>query len=906
MRLSRTLSCLLLFASPLVLSGPAPEAWAAEQESSPSRAGTDWWSLQPPVERAMPVVRDAAWVRNAIDHFVLAKLDSVGLRPSARADGRTLIRRITFDLTGLPPTPEEVRQFLDDPAPDAYEKLVDRLLASPHYGERWARHWLDVVRYGESHGFERDQLRPNSWPYRDWVIDALNADMPYDRFAKLQLAGDAIAPEDPTAVLATGFLVAGPFDDAGQSQQSLVMRAVVRADEMEDVVGVTAQTFLGLTAHCARCHDHKFDPISQADYFRLVSALSGVRQGERSVATSATAQRELASAETRLAELRQRLAAIEDPARQRVLARKSATPVPTPPAPVARWSFDDDFKDAFGALHGMPQGGATRDAGRLRLDGSSAFVATAPLAKPLKEKTLEAWVSMSNLKQAGGGVIAVQTPDGGAFDAIVFGEREPATWMAGSDGYRRYQSLGGPPEGKPVERLHVAITYAADGTIAAYRNGQPYGKPYKSNGPHAFDAGRAQVVFGLRHSPAGGGKMFEGFVHLAHLYDRALTAEEVARSAASQGVVVLPDELIAELTPQDRATHAELTAQIPALESTRRRLADGKAYAVVPRQPDAPTRVELRGNPALPGAVVPPGGLTSLPAPSADFGLPPDAPEAERRAKLAEWVASNDNPLTARVIANRLWHYHFGAGIVDTPNDFGFNGARPTHPELLDWLALELVRNNWSLKSLHRTIVTSATYRQSSAHDPDAMAVDADARLLWRRNPTRLAAEDVRDAILLVAGQLNPAAGGPGYQDFAIREHNSTFYDPIDPVGPEFNRRSVYRTWARSGTNRFLDVFDCPDPSTTTPRRVVTTTPLQALSLMNNSFVLRMSERLAERVSSEAGEDAAAQVARLYALAYGRSPDADELESSVAFVREHGAAALARVAFNSNEFLYVD
>jgi hypothetical protein len=385
-----------------------------------------------------------------------------------------------------------------------------------------------------------------------------------------------------------------------------------------------------------------------------------------------------------------------------------------------------------------------------------------------------------------------------------------------------------------------------------------------------------------------------------------MTAEEVARSAASQGAVVLPDELVAELTPPDRATHAELTVQIPALESTRRRLADGKAYAVVPRQPDAPTRVELRGNPALPGDVVPPGGLSSLAAPAADFGLPPDAPEAQRRAKMAEWIASRDNPLTARVIANRLWHYHFGAGIVDTPNDFGFNGGRPTHPELLDWLALELVRNNWSLKSLHRTIVTSATYRQSSAHNPDAMAVDADARLLWRKNPARLAAEDVRDAILLVSGQLNRAAGGPGYQDFVIREFNSTFYDPIDPVGPEFNRRSVYRTWARSGTNRFLDVFDCPDPSTTTPKRVVTTTPLQALSLMNNSFVLRMSERLAERVRADAGEDTAAQAKRLYLLAYGRPPEADELDGASTFARQHGLAALARVAFNSNEFLYVD
>jgi hypothetical protein len=909
MGLFRTLGCLLV----LVLSALAllpgldsPARADATATTTGKRAGLDWWSLQPPREHALPAVRDASWAINPIDRFVLAKLESAGLRPSPEADRRTLIRRVTFDLTGLPPAPQDVEQFVADASPGAYAKLVDRLLASPAYGERWARHWLDVVRYGESHGFERDQLRPNAWPYRDWVIAALNADMPYDRFVRLQIAGDVVAPEDPTAAIATGFLVAGPYDDAGQSQQSLAMRAVVRADEMEDVVGVAAQTFLGLTAHCARCHDHKFDPISQADYFRLVSALSGVRQGERSIAPSGEARRQVAEAEARVVELRRQLAAIDEPARRRVLAAKRLPVAPAPPAPVARWSFDDDFHDSVGALHGTPHGPATRDAGRLKLDGRHAHVVTVPLAAPLREKTLEAWVSLADVKQSGGGVISVQALDGSGFDAIVFGEREPGAWMAGSEGFVRYQSFGGTPESQPVERLHVAITYAADGTITAYRDGRPYGKPYKSSGPRLFEAGQAQLLFGMRHAPPGGNRMLEGFVHLAHLYDRALTPDEVARSAGALGATVLPSELAAELSPQDRATREATTAEIAALESIRQRVAQAKSYAVVPRQPEAPTRVELRGNPALPGEVVAPGGLTALPAPAADFGLPPDAPEAARRARLADWVASPQNPLTARVIVNRLWHYHFGAGIVETPNDFGFNGARPTHPELLDWLALELVRTGWSLKSLHRTIVTSATYRQSSRHDPKAAATDAEARLLWRKNPVRLSAEDVRDAVLSVAGQLNPAAGGPGFQDFAIRESNSTFYDPIDPVGPQFNRRSIYRTWARSGTNRFLDVFDCPDPSTTTPKRVVTTTPLQALALMNNAFVLRMSDRLADRAEAEAGDDVARQVERLYALAYGRAPDAEEIDAAATLAREHGLAALGRVVFNSNEFLYVD
>jgi hypothetical protein len=301
---------------------------------------------------------------------------------------------------------------------------------------------------------------------------------------------------------------------------------------------------------------------------------------------------------------------------------------------------------------------------------------------------------------------------------------------------------------------------------------------------------------------------------------------------------------------------------------------------------------------------VSPAGIAVLPG--ADLRLPPDASDADRRRKLAEWIASEQNPLLARTIVNRVWHYHFGRGLIDTPNDLGFNGGQPTHRELLDWAACELIERKWSLKELHKLIVTSATYQQASRPRAECLAVDADNRLLWRYSPRRLEAEAVRDAMLAVSGQLNSSIGGASYMDFKPYENkNAQYYEPADPIGSEFNRRSVYRFWARGGKNPLLDTFDCPDPSTTTPKRGTTTTPLQALSLLNNSFTLRMADHLAERLEKERPSDAGKQVARAFELACGRPASADELAASTTFVREHGVAAFCRVLLNTNSFLYV-
>jgi len=875
--------------------------------SSIKRAGYDWWSLQPLTRPAVPEVRHAAWCVNDIDRFVLARLEQVGLKPSPEASGRALARRLALDLTGLPADDAALLQAADA---EGYAQLAARLLASRHYGERWARHWLDVVRFGESQGFEYDRLRPAAYRYRDWVIGALNEDVPYDEFARRQLAGDVLYPEDPQALIATGFLVAGPWDEAGQRQQSAAMRAVVRQDELEDILAVTSQTFLGLTVNCARCHDHKFDPITQVEYYRLAAALSGVVHGERTIESAEFVASCRARAEVlgqRAQQKRRELEELEAPVRDRILAqRETAAVVRVAPEPIARWDFSYSLQDQIGGLHVELKGGARVEGGALRLAEELPWAGSAPLSRDLREKTLEVWVRLDQLEQRGGAAIGVQSLDGASFDAIVFGEQEPGKWMAGSDGFSRTQSFDGPAESEATKRfVQMAIVYHADGRIEGYRDGQLYGRAYQSSGPATFRAGAAQVVFGLRHAPADPSRLLAGAVQRAQLYDRALSADEVAASAGTTSRYVSGEELATELGEEQRSTRVRLLREIEMLVEQERRAAAATTYAVMPKQPE-PTRVLSRGNPGQPQQVVSAGGIGAL-GPAAEWGLTESATEAEVRKRLAQWITAEENPLFARVIVNRLWHYHFGVGLVDTPNDFGFNGGRPSHPELLDWLASELIAQGYRLKPLHRMIVTSATYRQVSMRNTEAERVDADNRLLWRGNVRRIDAEALRDAILSVAGELSLEAGGPGFFDFEAYQRSGTqFFAPRDSIGETFQRRSVYRTWARGGRSPLLDVFDCPDPSTTTPRRAVTTTPLQALALWNSEFALRMAERLAERARREAGDSLEAQVARVYRLAWQREAVGKELAEGVSLSRQHGLAALCRVVLNSSEFVYAD
>ena len=872
--------------------------------TSDQRAGYDWWSLQPLKKPALPAVKNSNWFKNPIDRFILHRLEAKGLSPSPPAAKRALIRRLSFDLLGLPPQPKDVQAFLQDNSSDAYEKLCEQYLRSPQLGVRWARHWLDVARFGESNGFEYDEFRNNSWPYRDWVVNAFNQDMPYNEFARRQLAGDVMWPGDPEAIKATGFLTAGAYDTAGQSQQSVAMKMVVRQDELEDIVGTVGQTFLGLTVNCARCHDHKFDPVKQVEYYRLTAALGGVRHGERDLDAIDEA---IVGKKNRLTELAKQIEAMDAPVRSAILAARKVQN-PAAPQPIAGWEFRKDGRERITGKEAAINGGARLIPHGLKVDGSNGYSVAASIPHNLKAKTIEAWVTLDNLRQRGGATISIQTPGGGAFDAIVFGELEPGKWMAGSNGFTRTQSFNGPEEVEADKRpVHFAVVYGEDGMVTGYRNGRLYGRPYQSSGPQTFKAGQYEVVFGLRHSPPGGNRMLAGVIHRAQLHDRVLSPAEVAASAGSFNEFVLEAELLARMSPAQLAQRKSFQEEVGGIDGELSRLAR-KVYAVVPKQPE-PAHLLVRGNPGQPGEIVAAGGVAALAGVSADFGSGADSPDAHRRKRLAQWLTDSENPLFARVIVNRLWHYHFGVGLVDTPNDLGFNGGRPSHPELLDWLAGELIENHWSLKHIHRLIVQSETYRQSSISNPAAMKVDAGNRLLWRKSPLRLEAEMVRDTILSVAGKLNPDLGGPSFKDFklAMAPGTNTFlYSSVDDDTSNAYRRTLYRAWARSGKNEFLNVFDCPDPSTTAPSRGVTTTPLQALAMLNGSLILRMADRFAERVQHEAGPDIASQIALAYELAYGRPPTAQELKAARLVVDSHGLPTLARAIFNSNEFLYVD
>jgi len=874
-----------------------------------ARAGTDWWSLQPLKDPRPPANNKHKWPRTNLDRFILARLNSNGLAPTPAATPRQLVRRLHIDLLGLPPAPEVVSAFVAHPSDQAYADLVSRLLASPGYGERWGRHWLDVVRFGESNGFERNDPRRTFWPYRDWVIDALNRDMPYDRFARLQLTGDLLIAGREGAASA-GFLVAGVHNTVvGGSKR---MKLLARQDELEELAASVGQTFLGLTVNCARCHDHKFDPIPTTEYYRFISALDGVVHGERQVAETVI-EGQLAKVNSQIKGLSDKLVVIEKRARQQVLKKRKTSPVKKPrmkrPAPFAEWRFDADFRDSAGSLHGRPIGGARIDNGALVLDGKAAFVQTSRLKKPLAEKTLEAWVQLDNLTQRGGGAISIQTPGGPVFDAIVFGEREPGHWMAGSNGFVRTQSFSGTPETEANRQpVHFAITYRADGTITGYRNGRLYGKPYKT-GFQRYSPGQAEIVFGLRHAPPGTNKMISARILEARLYDRVLSPEAVAASAGQSSTFVPLKQLLAAMSPAERKQHSALKKQLATLFGRQKNLDQktrSKVYTVTPRQPQQ-MKVHIRGSVTNYGPIVTPGGIGAVPGLPADFQLAANAPDADRRKKLADWITSSRNALFVRVIVNRVWHYHFGQGFVVTPSDFGFNGGLPSHPQLLDWLVSRFIQDKYRLKALHRRIVLSSTYRQGSRPNPAGLAKDAGNRLLWRVSPRRVEAEVVRDAILSVSGQLNPERGGPGFEDVSITPNNgTTYYEAKDRDDPAVHRRTIYRFTPRGGRTALLDTFDCPDPSAAAPTRNVTTTPLQALSLLNNPFVLRMAGRMAEHITRRTGDNIDAQVTRAWQLAIQRDPDPREKRLSVDLVRQHGLATLCRGLFNINDFVIIE
>jgi hypothetical protein len=653
--------------------------WPADQRLT-AREG--WWSLRPLTRPAPPEVtgENEASVRNPIDAFIIARLQRDGLMLSKRTDRRTLIRRLYFDLIGLPPPPAEVDRFLADPNPRAYEALVDRLLVSEHYGERWARHWLDIVHYGDTMGFDKDKVRPSAWPYRDYVIRSFNEDKPYRRFIEEQLAGDVLYPGSTDGIVALGFIAAGPFDWVGHIEvaDGTMEKRRVRNLDRDDMVSTTMLTFTSTTAGCARCHDHKFDPIPQRDYYGLQAVFAAVDRAERLY------DADLAVAQKR-SKLNQRLEELT----------------------AAEGNLNDELAEALADV--------------------KSEIAALP------------------------------------------------------------------------EQIRV---YAA-------------ASEFKSEGQFKATGGEPRDVYVL-----------------------------------------------------------------------------------------------IRGNDASPDmeqGLVAPCGLTVLDQLSHHFELGEHHTEGERRAALARWIVDPENPLTWRSIVNRIWQYHFGRGLVDTPNDFGRMGATPTHPELLDWLAVQFRDGNQSLKELHRLICSSATYQQESGDNERFAKLDEENRLLWRMNRRKLEAEVIRDTVLAVSGKLDGRMGGPGFRDFGFKDDHSPHYkyDEYDPNDAATHRRSIYRFLVRSVPDPFFTALDCADPSLNVGQRTETLTALQALALLNNRFMVSMSEHFAAH-AAKLGDSVPSQIEAAYRLALSRPPSEQERRELQEIAERHGMANVCRLIFNLNEFMFVD
>jgi mono/diheme cytochrome c family protein len=892
----------------------AGASWGAATIIEERRAGRDWWSLQALSGATPPMPEDAParWTQSPVDRWVYTKLREKGLTPAPPADRRTLIRRVTFDMTGLPPSPEQVNAFVADESPVAYERLVDRLLASPHYGERWARHWLDVARFAESEGFERDWMRDHAWPYRDYVIRSFNEDKPYTQFAREQIAGDVIEGDvTQDSIVATGFLVSGPTDEIGLTSAVAEQRAAVREDQLEEMLGTVGQTFLGLTVNCARCHDHKFDPIPQSEYYALKANLEGVWQGERPLLTPAeheARERKLAPLRSRIAELEARIAAGETPARARQLESRGSGAAPTVPAPIARWTFDTDTRDSAGSLHLALPEGASLESGRLKVAGKdpTAALTTPVLEREVRERTLEAWVYVAGKPEKAQTILRIGNRSGfrgAAVDGIHYVAGKKKQWQNLSTAQFRSQEADGPEEDTAIGgRVHLAFVYGSDDMIHLYRNGVPYGS-YKPD--TSTPAGRLQTyVRGDAEISVASSRAME--LDEARVYDVALSSEQVAASFAAGAPSVTVAELEAGMSPGERE---ELASMRRELETRRRELKaigePAKIYAADSKTPE-PTYLLERGDLARKKGVVAPNGLSAIEGLAHEFGLAEDSPDAARRRKLAAWIASPQNPLFARVITNRVWHYHFGTGIAGSPNDFGYNGGKPSHPELLDWLASTLTSGGWSLKKLHREILMSAAYRQSAAYNEKAAAADGGNQLLWRFSPRRLEGEAVRDAMLAVSGRLNRRMGGTSFRPFTSEKKGSLeIYTLVDRDDVELDRRTVYRMNVNSAGSPMLEGLDCPVPSVKTPKRPTTTTPLQALSLMNSAFATRQAKAFAERVARQATQPHA-RISLAFQLALAREPDAEEVAWSQSLVVRAGLEALCWGLFNASEFLYAE
>ncbi len=779
----------------------------------------------------------AAVSGGSIDAFIGEKLRENGLERSPPAAPAAWLRRVTFDLSGLPPTPEELAALRNHPNQlEADSHVVERLLASPRYGERWAQHWLDVVRYADTHGFEVNTERPNAWPYRDYVIRAFNADTPYDEFIRQQLAGDTLGAD-----AATGFLVTASVllpDQIGKDAPSI---RLARQDSLDEIVTNIGQTFLGLSVGCARCHDHKFDPITARDYYSMQAFVAGVEYEDRALRTPGAdvLQKEAETARKQDAALAAHLSQLAQPA---VPGRTDSVIRPTVRAAVNTDRFT-----------------------------------------PVRTKLLRFSIRATNSLEP-------------CVDELEVFNTAGANVALASVG-AKFTTSG--DKVSPNRHEPQFINDGRYGNEASWMSSEPGRGWVELEFPHEEEITR--VVWGRDRLGKYADRLATDYViEVAGEAGWRVVADVSDRRLFVSGMDVGPEFTTVGLSPEDAALVTRLLDQRNLLKAKIRDTETGQVvFAGKFRTPDK-ISVLLRGDPEQPKDEVSPAVISAL----GDLKLDQQTPEQLRRTGLADWIASPQHPLTARVMVNRIWQGHFGSGLVSTPSDFGNNGAKPSHPELMDWLAREFIRSGWSVKHLHRLIVLSQTYRQSSSVNARAAEKDADVRLLWCFPSRRLEAEAIRDSMLAISGQLNLEMYGRGYDLFEQRGGLSGF-TPIETSTPKNQRRMIYAHKVRREPEAVFGAFDCPDAGQSTAVRRASTTPIQALNLFNSRFTLDQSRAFATRVQQEAGNDMAAQIRHAWQLALTREPTTDEMRDTLPTVEKHGLPVLCRALINSNEFLFL-
>jgi hypothetical protein len=840
----------------------------ARADSQHAQDAHEWWSLKRLDAPKVPVSG-----RHPIDAFIEGKLAEKGLKSSSQADERTLVRRVSFDLHGLPPDPP--------PYVGSYEELVDHLLASPRYGERWARHWLDTIHFADSHGFEHDVMRTNAWRYRDYVIESLNRDTPWDRFIREQLAADVFYPDQPSLTVALGFLGAGPYDSsaAGTAPKSFEYL------DRDDLVTQTMGAFVSTTANCARCHAHKFDPITQEDYYGLQAVFAGVGKGDvgfdrdAAIAKQRKRWQSLLAGTDLLSAENQKL--IDEWESQRGSA--------------ATWEpLDlDVFVSSDGATLTRQADGSILSGGK-RPDKDTVTVTGTTKLREVTAFRLEVLTDDS---------LPIKGPGRADNGNLHLTEFEAQVFRTGANSGDKLKIRRASAD---FDQKGWTIAHSLDGDLKTAwgidpAEGQAHHAVFELQDKLQIESGAKLVVLL---------KQVHGSAHVIGRFRLSVT------DAPASAVTALPAVAEAALkvprtdrTKDQKESIATVVLKNRARDELARLPAQTKVYAagamaenergMITYSEPRTIRVLKRGELDKPQEEVGPGTLAAVSWLKGRFEA---KPEAERRAALADWIADPENPLTWRSIVNRVWHYHFGKGLCDTPSDFGRMGGVPSHPELLDWLVVWFRDEaKGSLKKLHKLILTSATYRQSSAHREDAAAIDPENRLLWRINRQRLDAESYRDAVLAISGRLDCTMGGPGAAHFKQTPGPQATpvldYTPFDWGSREGARRSIYRVVWRGIADPFMEALDFPDLGLLAPVRGFSASPLQALSLMNNEFVVFHSEVMAKRVGN---------VREAVQRVWLREPTAEELADFSALANEHGLAAVCRLLFNSNEFLFVN